>query len=107
VVDDELRTTVEQLLEGLGSVGAIEHVRLRDTLPRKVATLYAQLIAEAGELLLFRQQRFALCDPLLVRNDPMIRDVARLCRGFAHSCPLVSPFTYGRDFVIFVNRQRA
>ena len=107
MVDDELRTTVEQLLEGLRAAGAIEHVLLRHALPRKVATPRAELIAQPGELLLFRQQRFALCDPLLVRNDPMIRDVARLCRGFAHSCPLVSPFTYGRDFVIFVNRQRA
>src|SRR5215467_978049 len=69
VVHDELRTTVEQLLEGLRSSGAIEHVRLCDALPRKVATPGAEFIAQPSELLLFCQQYLALCDPLLMRND--------------------------------------
>src|SRR5438105_5368673 len=76
VVDDELRTPVEELLEGLGAVGAVEDVRLRHAFPWKVAALRAQLIAQAIELLLLRQQHLALCDPLLVRDDPMIRDGA-------------------------------
>src|SRR5262249_26576917 len=66
VVDDELRTPFEDLLESLGSAGAIEDVLLRYALPRKVAAPSAEFIAQPIEFLLLRQERLALCDPLFV-----------------------------------------
>jgi hypothetical protein len=40
------------------------------TLPRKVATLLTELVAQARELLLLVQERLARCDPLIVRDNP-------------------------------------
>ena len=73
VVDNELAPAGEQVRKRLGTARALEHVLLLDLLPRQLAPLPAQFVANPAELLFLRQQFFALRDPILIGNHLVIR----------------------------------
>ena len=52
--------------------GPVEDVLLVDGLPREVAALSAQLVAQTRELLLLGQQRLTCVRPLVVRDDGVL-----------------------------------
>src|SRR5438034_1864677 len=93
VVDDELAPALEELGEGPLAVRRVEDVLLLDAFPRQRAPLFAQLVAEPGELLLLRQQRRACLDPLVVLNnlvlaqDFLLDSFTRPGRGTAGCAP--------------------
>ena len=62
MVDDELTSTGEELPRGFAAIRAIEGIWLVDPDPGQFAPPAAQLVAQAGELLL-------LCERPLVRFD--------------------------------------
>ena len=68
MVDDELAPPCEDLAERPPTLLALERVLLLDQLPRQFATLFAQLIAKAGELLFFGQMLLSGRHPLVVRH---------------------------------------
>ena len=72
VVDDQLAAPVEQLGECLLPARPVEDVILGDLLPRKLAPLAAQLVAEPRELLLSGQQGRARVEPRVVPDDLVI-----------------------------------
>jgi hypothetical protein len=76
VVDDELTSLLEEVRQRLLSTRSLEEVALLDLLPRKLAALPAQLIAESCEFLLLRQKSRTRGEPLLVGNDRMTYDAA-------------------------------
>src|SRR5690348_3814767 len=69
VVDDQLSSPVEKLIERPSALGPLEHVLLVDQLPRQIPPRLAQLVAELRELLLLGEVPLARLDPCLVRND--------------------------------------
>jgi hypothetical protein len=66
VVDDELTAAVEEVGQRPAAARRLEHVLLVDPLPWKLAPLAVQIIPQAGELLLLREQLLARLEPLLV-----------------------------------------
>src|ERR1700730_8311703 len=54
--NDQLLASVEQLGQGLPAAAAVENIVLLDPLPRQLAALPAQLIAQPGEFLLLGEQ---------------------------------------------------
>jgi hypothetical protein len=54
VIHDELIPLPKELGESHRSIGPLEDIPLLDLLPRQLAPLPAQLIAELGEFLLLR-----------------------------------------------------
>jgi hypothetical protein len=101
MIDDELASAVEELRQRLLPVRPLEHVILRDGLPRQIAPLLAQLIAQAGEFLLLQQQLLARLGPSLARHDFVMlchkKPRRGLRRRFRLDCPAL---------VRFINRHR-
>src|SRR5205814_5935765 len=69
---DELASSAEEIGQRLLSIRSLEDVFLLDALPRKLAPLPAEVVAQLRELLFLRQQRFARGDPLVVLDDVML-----------------------------------
>jgi hypothetical protein len=73
VLHHELAAAVEQVGQRARALGRVEDVVLVDAHPRQRAALARDLVAEAGQLLLARQQGLALGEPLLMGNDGMVQ----------------------------------
>src|SRR5215207_5542328 len=69
VVDEQLRSSVEQLGEGPLAVVGIEAVVLLHPYPGQVAPLPRELVTEPGVLLLAYQQPLASGEPFLACSD--------------------------------------
>src|SRR5262245_56004010 len=74
VVDGELAPRAEELSERFLAARPVEDVRLVDLLPRELAALAAEIVAQPGELLLFGEERGARGEPLFTRDDRMVLD---------------------------------
>src|SRR5260370_29100551 len=75
VVDDELAPLAEEIGERLLAVRAVEDIRRGDLLPRQLAPLPAEVIAETGEFLLLFQMRRARGNPRFMRDDRVVLDI--------------------------------
>src|SRR6266478_549134 len=76
MINQKLVLSVEKLSQGFRTVWAVESIFFFNLHPRELASLPAQLIAEASEFLLFGQQRFASSQPNLLRYNTV----------FLHAC---------------------
>jgi hypothetical protein len=72
MVNDQLAAAREEVGERLLAVRPVEDVRLLDLDPGQRPALPAQLVAEAGVLLLFLEELPASRDPFFARNHGMI-----------------------------------
>src|SRR5258708_26427318 len=73
VIYDELARAIEQLRQSFFPVRSFERVLLVNVLPRQLAPVFAQLVAQPVELLLLGQQFFPLFNPFWMRNDFVTR----------------------------------
>src|SRR5437870_6204303 len=81
VIDEELRTPIEEIRQRLRSVVGLEAILLVDRHPRQLSPLARQLVIAAGQLLLASQQLLAGDKPLLARSYLVLRHrVCLLCR---------------------------
>jgi hypothetical protein len=78
VVDEQLRSSVEQLGERLLAVVGMEAVLLLRTHPGQLASLQRELVAEPGVLLLTYQQPLASREPFLARSDLVVSQLSLL-----------------------------
>jgi hypothetical protein len=78
VVDEQLRSSVEQLGERLLAVVGIEAVLLLHTHPGQLASLQRELVAEPGVLLLAYQQPLASREPFLACSDLVVSQLSLL-----------------------------
>ena len=72
MIDEELRTAVEQLGERLLSRLGLETILLLERHPGQLAAGPGDLVAEPGVLLLAREQRLASGGPLFAGSDLVI-----------------------------------
>ena len=77
MVDHELAAAVEKIGQRYLALGCIKRILLLDLFPGQSAALAAQLIAQAGELFLFGQERAAGVKPFRMRNNVCVF----YCRG--------------------------
>jgi hypothetical protein len=78
VVDEQLRSSVEQLGERLLAVVGMEAVLLLHTHPGQLASLQRELVAEPGVLLLAYQQPLASREPFLACSDLVVSQLSLL-----------------------------
>ena len=72
VIDEQLRSAVEQLGERLGALVGLKPILLLHRHPRQIASLARELVAEACQLLFSRQQRLPGSEPLFASSNLMI-----------------------------------
>ena len=72
VLHQQLAAAFEQLGERAPTLGPVEDVVLIDAHPRQRAALAGDLVAQARQLLLVRQQRPALGNPFVPGYDAMV-----------------------------------
>ena len=95
VADDELPPAVEQVQQGGGAVGPLEHVVLLDLHHRQPATVGGEHVPGPGQLLLLGQQLLPGGQPLVVRND--LRQAHRALLSMAYQLRLMpAPRTHRR-----------
>src|SRR5581483_4507773 len=68
VIDNKLASSVKKLRQSLFSIRSLKNVLFCDRLPRQLAPLLAQLVAQPREFLLFGKEFSSCSEPLLVRN---------------------------------------
>jgi hypothetical protein len=83
VLHQELAAALEQLGQRAPALGPVEGVALLDAHPRQRAALAGDPVAQVRQLLLVREQRLALSDPLVPRDDGMVHE-ARFGGGGLH-----------------------
>ena len=88
VIDDQLAAAVEQVGQRYFAVRAVEDVLLLYPLPRHLAALTAQLIAQPRELLFLSQQFLARRQPLRLTHYLGVQLLARCRCHFHHSFAL-------------------
>src|SRR5580658_9247248 len=79
VIDDKLAAPVEEIGESLFAARPLEDILLLHALPRQLAPLAAQLIAQPRELLFFGKKLLARFCPLFMRYLVMLHG-RRCCR---------------------------
>jgi hypothetical protein len=89
VLHQELAAAFEQAGERAPARQRIEGIVLLDAHPRQRAAFPGDLVAQARQLLLARQQRLALGNPLVSGHDAMVHG-ARLGNGGVHAVLLGS-----------------
>ena len=72
VLHQQLAAAVEQVGERAPALGRVEDVVLVDAHPRQRAALAGDLVAQARQFLLARQQRLALGNPFVPGYDAMV-----------------------------------
>jgi hypothetical protein len=98
VIDNELAASVKKVSQTLTPVRSIKNIVFADGLPRKLATPLVELVAKAGEFLLFGEERGSRGEPVVMRYDWMGRsgnlrlgdDSILILRGdgISHGCLL-------------------
>src|SRR3712207_1860203 len=79
VVYEQLRAAVEEVRKGFGSVLGLEAVLLLHRHPGELPPPLRELVVQAGQLLLLRQQLIPLGLPLLLCPNPVLRHSPLLC----------------------------
>jgi hypothetical protein len=96
VVDEQLRSSVEQLGERLLAVVGIEAVLLLHPHPWQLASLPRELIAEPGVLLLAYQQPLASGQPFLACSDVVVSHFLSFESFASYRCLSVAPLVERR-----------
>jgi len=89
VLHHQLAAAFEQLGQRAPALGPVEDVVLLDAHPRQRAAFAGDLVAQARQLLLARQQRLALGNPSVPGHDGMVRG-AHFGNGGVHGVLLGS-----------------